>query len=223
MGNTGETPRTSIEVLQKELERVQAKAAATDAAFMSYLSIGVTPFLIFTAYAVAERRYQIFLIALPVLTVLGLAVVAVLGTHYSYATAYSAYLERRINYLLGCDELRDAEFADCAYRSSFSPVVVSYVVALFALLALNVIAIPAINEFRCRFEDERPHAPVILKLAVRRYWLAVGPFVAIAGALLLCSAVHTSRNLKRTAEAATSLLQRDGETDTERPPADVPP
>jgi len=97
----------TVEILQRELERTQAKAA-TDSAFMSYLSIGVTPFLLFTAYAVAEPRYQIFLAALPILSVLGVSVVVVLSTHYSYAGAYAEYLEARINTLLGHCEIRDS-------------------------------------------------------------------------------------------------------------------
>src|SRR5437868_2430858 len=108
-------------ILQGEYERVQQKAAATDSAFLSYLSIGVTPFLAFTAYAVAERRFQIFLAALPILTVLGMTVVLVLSTHYVYAGAYLEYLEGRINAYIGERELRDSDVVRVAYKGKTSP------------------------------------------------------------------------------------------------------
>jgi hypothetical protein len=198
------SPDVRVEVLQREFDRVQAKSSATDSAFMSYLSVGVTPFLVFTAYAVAERKYQIFLGALPVLTVLGLSVVVVLSTHYSFAAAYSEYLEERINTLLGTREMRDSDFARQAYKVRSSPVILSWIIALVTLVALNLVAVPAINKFRARFPSEHIHAPCSLKAAVHFYWWGVGPFVAISSLLLMYSAFRTHRKLRCTSKAARS-------------------
>jgi len=77
-----------------------------------------------------------------------------------------------------------------AYKQRKSPVIISYVVAvaLVTLLALNLTAIPAINEFLRRFPTERSRAPQILKSLASWYWFGITPFVVIATILLIRSA-----------------------------------
>jgi len=190
-----------------EYERVQEKAAATDSAFLSYLSIGVTPFLAFTAYAVSEQKFQIFLAALPILSVLGMSVVLVLSTHYVYAGAYLEYLEGRINDYIGKCELRDSDFARIAYKVKMSPVMVSYVVALTALFGMNLAAVPAINVFVGRFPATHPNVPVVYRNAMACYWQIVLPFLMLAGGLFVFSFWRVAKRLRRSKDVALVVMK----------------
>lgn len=201
-------PNEVVTILYGEYERVQGKAAATDSAFMSYLSIGVTPFLAFTAYAVTERKFQVFLAALPILSVLGMMVVAVLSTHYVYTGAYLEYLERRINRYIGIDELRDLDFTEKAYKVKTSPVIISYAIALAVLLGMNVAAAPAIDLFLRRFVATH-HLPCLYRDILAGYWYIVVPFVLAAGGLLVYSFVSTSLNMETIKRNAIEKLSAD--------------
>lgn len=70
-----------IDTLYKEFQRINSKSAATDDWFFRFLSIAVVPFLAFLAYCLATPGHRIFVATLPFLSLIGLAVVAVLTTH----------------------------------------------------------------------------------------------------------------------------------------------
>src|SRR5258708_7199939 len=114
-----------LQALQTEFGRVQGKAAATDSAFFTFLSYGVTPFFAFLAVALADKKYNIFFAGLPVLSVTGVAVVFMLGAHYRYASGYCNYLQRRMNVLLGRPVIQDQQYSAATYGPS-SAVAVSY-------------------------------------------------------------------------------------------------
>lgn len=191
-----------LEALQNEFARVQAKAAATDSAFFGFLSIAVTPFLAFLAYALANSDYRIFVAALPFLSVIGLVVVLVLATHYRYSAEYSLYLQIRINDLLRGDEIRDHAYSVAAYHGWVSPVAVGYAVAFVTLAALNVVAAPLINVIRDDFLKMHPNLPTQSKWLLWHYWPMIGSFVAIVLILMACSVIQTRKRLQSLSRSA---------------------
>jgi hypothetical protein len=136
--------RLLVETVYKEFQRVQAKSAATDDWFFRFLSIAVVPFLVFLAYSLVTPSFRIFVAALPLLSLIGLLVVGVLTSHYLYANAYGAHLQRRLNLLLGPDTMTDLHYGPAAY-GGFTPVTVSFLFGLLLLLLLNVCTIPLID------------------------------------------------------------------------------
>ena len=92
-----------------------------------------------------KPEYQLFVVALPFLSSLGIIVVAVLSTHYVWVATYSAYLESRINRLFGFEVLRAEVFARAFYAGWDSPVTVSYVLGFLSLVAVNFLEVPVIN------------------------------------------------------------------------------
>jgi hypothetical protein len=144
---TDET-KAAIDILYKEFQRVSSKSQATDDWFFRFLSIAVVPFLAFLAYCLVTPNYRIFVMMLPFLSLVGVAVVAVLTTHYQYAEAYGEYLTTRINHKLDAKEIRDIEFSRACYKGWHSPVTVSYVIGLGLLVLLNIFAVPVINSVK---------------------------------------------------------------------------
>src|SRR5205807_5189424 len=131
----------------------------------------------------------IFLAALPFLSIIGVTVVLVLATHYIYATAYAQYLERRLNALLGGWEIRELRFDQAAYRTLTSPVTLSYILGLFVLAVVNLLAIPVIKLQLGRFRSTHPRLPHACRAALDLYWpvviAAAAIFVALGGLYLL--------------------------------------
>ncbi|MEO8034578.1 MAG: hypothetical protein ABI837_09100, partial [Acidobacteriota bacterium] len=119
--------RTTIDTLSKELLRVHGKSVATDDWFFRFLSIAVVPFLAFIAYALGKPEYRIFIASLPILSLIGTAVVLVLSSHYVFTNAYRDYLEKRLNTLLGETELQDAAFGRAVYGGWASPILFSHI------------------------------------------------------------------------------------------------
>lgn len=167
---TDET-KAVIDTLYKEFQRINAKSVATDDWFFRFLSIAVVPFLAFLSYCLANPGYRIFVATLPFLSLIGLAVVAVLTTHYLYVGAYGEYLTRRINENLGTKGIREAEFNRACYQVWYSPVVVSYAIGLGMLLIVNVLAVPIINSATRVFVTER-HVQQLgwTTLLLKYYW-----------------------------------------------------
>ena len=170
--------KVTIDLLYKEFQRIQAKSLATDDWFFRFLSIAVVPFFAFVAYGLANAEYQIFLAALPLLSVIGATVVLMLSTHYFYIAAYGSYLQSRINALLGSAELRDNSFSAVAYRG-WSPVAVSHTVGFLALIGLNLAALPIISVAIQRFTNTHPRLPRASRYMLANYWPMVITFLVV--------------------------------------------
>ncbi len=190
------TDEATLEMLQKEFDRVQAKAAATDAAFVNFLSIGVVPFFVFIAYVLANPQYRIFLVALPYITLLGLAVVLVLATHYRYVGAYASYLQRRMN-MMTLVSLRDRQFSRACYHGWLSPVAVSYAMAFLALIALNLVAKPMIAAIICEALRVRSKLPPETVTLLKNYWPITYWTVAASMVTMFIPVMLVGRRLKR--------------------------
>jgi hypothetical protein len=177
-----------IDTLYKEFQRINSKSVATDDWFFRFLSIAVVPFLAFLAYCLANPGYRIFVATLPFLSLIGVAVVAVLSTHYLYVGAYGEYLTRRINKELGAEEIREAEFNQACYQGWHSPVTASYVMGLGVLVLLNILAVPIINSAKRAFVTAR-HVQQLgwAILIVKHYWLITIACTILTVAALLVS------------------------------------
>lgn len=177
-----------IDTLYKEFQRINAKSVATDDWFFRFLSIAVVPFLAFLAYCLATPGYRIFVATLPFLSLIGLAVVAVLTTHYKYVGAYGEYLTRRINKELGAEEIREAEFNRACYQVWYSPVVISYAMGVAMLLLLNILAVPIINSARRAFVTEK-HVQQLgwTVILLEYYWLITIACIILSFAAFLIS------------------------------------
>ncbi len=219
---TDET-KVVIDTLYKEFLRISAKSVATDDWFFRFLSIAVVPFLVFLAYCLANPGYRLFVAMLPYLSLIGVAVVAVLSTHYQYVGAYGNYLTRRINGLFGAGKVRDVEFGRACYKDWRSPVMVCYIIGLGALLFLNVLAVPVINAEIAEFltagrgRQQLGWAEGILE----RYWLITACTVTGGIVALLFSAVgvhaRTRRLLKSLGHDTVTHPSGDAEEASARP------
>ncbi|MEA2570768.1 MAG: hypothetical protein QOI24_2769 [Acidobacteriota bacterium] len=204
---TDET-KSTIDILQKELAQTRAKSVSADDWFFRFLSIAVVPFFAFVAYVLANVEYRIYLAALPLLSIIGVAVVLVLATHYIYATTYCEYLERRLNRFLGSVEVRESEFNKAAYRRLSSPVGLSYAVGFGALFLMNVVAKGLIDLQIGRFLATHPNLPTTAVGALKQYWLIIGTAAAAfvcLGLLCLCLTYRACSALKRSVDTLATM------------------
>jgi hypothetical protein len=189
-----ERTRIAVETLYKEFQRAQAKSAAADDWFFRFLSIAVIPFIGFLGFCAANPGYRIFVATLPILSVIGILVVAVLSSHYLYAGMYSTYLQSKINQLLEVDALPAISFDAAAYRR-FTPVTVSYVIGLALLTLINILAAPFITREIVRFRATHPHVAGVAAQVLNHYWLLMGALILIVSAAAAWSFVATSTRL----------------------------
>lgn len=204
-----ESERAIVAVLYREFARVQAKSVATDDWFFRFLSIAVVPFLVFVAYALGSPEYRIFIAALPFLSMIGVAVVMVLATHYIYATTYAGYLERRINVYLAGVELRDSRMNKRAYRTWSSPVTLSYLVGFLALIAFNLAAAPAIDRAFVDFLATHPHLPASYETALLFYWPVVYIATYMFTVAAIATLVRTHALCRKCATSGTVIWERE--------------
>lgn len=195
-----EGTKVTIDTLSKELLRVYARSVGTDDWFFRFLSIAVVPFLGFLAYALANAQYRIFIAALPILSLIGSAVVLVLSSHYIFTGAYGNYLERRINVLLRGHELRDEIFGTAVYKGLSSPILLAHVVGFGALIAINIVSVPIINDTIQRFCAIHPKLPYDRSAVLQVYWITV----VVSVALFLIGATHCLYRVQRRVAKASA-------------------
>lgn len=194
-----ERTKIAADILYKEFQRIQAKSIATDDWFFRFLSIAVIPFFGFLGYCAVTPGYRILVAALPVLSIVGLLVVAVLSSHYLYATVYGKYLQREINKLVRINIMRDALFGAAAY-DRFTPVRVSYGIGLALLIMVNLLAGPFIDRELRRFHASHRQSLGPVASLIDQYWLFVAGFLSVTLVAAIGSFVATHRRLRTLVE-----------------------
>jgi len=213
---TDET-KVMVDTLYKEFQRVSSKSVATDDWFFRFLSIAVVPFLVFLAYCLVTPGYRIFVATLPFLSLLGLAVVAVLTTHYQYAGAYGEHLINRINQELGAREIRHVEFDRACYKGWHSPVTISYILGFGVLIFLNVLAVPVINSAREAFlalSSARDQQLSWLHIIINHYWLVTINCVVIIVIAFLVSFIKVHVLTRRLLKGVETSVEPSSNTPT---------
>jgi hypothetical protein len=203
--------KAAVEILYKEYQRVQAKSIATDDWFFRFLSIAVIPFFAFLGYCAITPGYRILVAGLPVLSIIGLIVVAVLSSHYVYVNIYGDYLQREINRLLGIEVMKDTLFGNAAYEH-FTPVRVGYVIGLGLLVIVNVLAGPFIAREVVRFRATHRAALGSAEWMLEQYWPFVSVFLLITSVAAVSSFIATFRRLDRL--RTTHQVRQLGSTST---------
>jgi hypothetical protein len=207
-----ERVKVAIDTLYKEFQRVQGKSVATDDWFFRFLSIAVIPFIGFLGYCAVTPAYRILVAGLPVLSIVGLLVVAVLSSHYLFAGVYGSYLQREINRLLGIEVMHDSVFGAAAYNR-FTPVTVSYAIGLALLVFVNVLAVPFITREISIFHARHRLALGVSGRLLDYYWPFVSVFLVVTLLAALGSFSATHRRLRDLAKTHSAIFST-GHEDT---------
>ena len=187
----------AFEVLKQELTEVRTKSRMVDDWIFKSLSIAYIPFLVLLLFPYANAQYRVAFLAMPFLSILGILLHSVFANHYLFCTHYGRYLERRLNELINCNEIRDSKFSEIFYGAKTSILYLSSSLVFAFMMAINVALFPVISKILVTIIAQHPDAPLFVLFGMRHCWLLHIALFACVVVLLGFGHFNSLRKVKR--------------------------
>jgi len=185
----------------RERQHYKDDSRKADEQVYHLITIVFLPFLALVGYALFDKRFAPLLLTVPIFSILGLFIISTIFLRYKINGLYSAYLENKINDILGSKIIIGEDVCRIYYAKGLTIINAGIAVILMFPLLLTGCLVPTINRTLIQPYIQKH---MVISVTASTYWSAV-----CCLALLLVLVVIHQYNAK--ANECKMLLQSNGQ------------